>query len=98
MIFQNKLISIDMTISDSVNNYLMKVSQIHDQLVMVGEKVLDAELVNMELNGFLSSWKTFVKCIYASEKLTNLKGCRMNASKRILKWSQRPARRVVTRT
>jgi hypothetical protein len=55
MILQNKLKSIEMTKSNTITNYLMKVVQICDQLLTVGEKVVDAELVNMELNGFLDS-------------------------------------------
>jgi hypothetical protein len=57
MILQNKLRSIDMTKSDSVTSYLMKVTQVRNQLVVVGEKVADEELVNMALNGFLASWE-----------------------------------------
>jgi hypothetical protein len=34
----------------------MKITQIRDQLVVVGEKVEDAKLVNMALNGFPASW------------------------------------------
>jgi hypothetical protein len=60
-----------MTRSDSVTSYLMKVTQICDQLATVGEKVADAELVNMALNGFLASWEPFVKGICACENLPN---------------------------
>jgi hypothetical protein len=41
----------------------MKITQIHDQLVVVEDKVADAKLVNMALNGFQASWKPFVKGI-----------------------------------
>jgi hypothetical protein len=34
-------------------------------------KVADAELVNMSLNGFLTSWEPFVKAICAREDLPN---------------------------
>ena len=34
----------------------MNMTQIRDQLAAVGEKVADAELVNMALNGFSTSW------------------------------------------
>jgi hypothetical protein len=58
-----------MTRSYSINSYLMKVMQICDKLAVVREKVVDAELVNMELNGFLASWEPFVNGICAHEKL-----------------------------
>jgi hypothetical protein len=47
----------------------MKVMQIHDQLAVVGEKIANAELVNMALNGFSTSWRPFVKGICAHENL-----------------------------
>jgi hypothetical protein len=72
MILRNKIRSIEMTRSDSVTSYLMKVTQICDQLAAVGEKVANAELVNMALNGFPSSWEPFVKGICARENLPNL--------------------------
>jgi hypothetical protein len=56
MILQNKLKSIVMNISNTVTCYLMKITQIHDQLLVVEEKVEDTKLGNMELNGFLASW------------------------------------------
>jgi hypothetical protein len=42
MILQNKFRSIVMTRSDTITNYLMKITQICDQLAAVGEKVEDA--------------------------------------------------------
>ena len=50
MVLLNKLRSIVMTRSNTVTGYLMKVTQIRDQLATFGEKVEDAELVNMALN------------------------------------------------
>jgi hypothetical protein len=66
---RNKLRSIEMTKSNTITSYLMKITQICDQLVAVGEKVVDEELVNMALNGFLTSWEPFVKGICARENL-----------------------------
>jgi hypothetical protein len=37
--------------------------QICDQFAVVGEKVVDVELVNMALDIFLVSWEAFVKGI-----------------------------------
>jgi hypothetical protein len=39
MILRDKKISTEKTISDSITRYLMKVTRVHDQLVVVGEKV-----------------------------------------------------------
>jgi hypothetical protein len=98
MTLRNKLRSIGMTRSNSIVNYLMKVTQIRDQLGAIGEKVANTKLVNMALNGFPTSWEPFVKGICAHENLPNFERCGMIISKRKLKWSQRPTRRVVTRT
>jgi hypothetical protein len=65
MILQNKLRSIVMTRSDTVAGYLMKISQIRDQLEAFGEKVEYAELASMALIGFPASWEPFVKGICA---------------------------------
>jgi hypothetical protein len=69
MVLRNKLRSTQMSRSDSVTSYLMKITQIRDQLAAVGEKVDDAELVNTTLNGFSKPWEPFVKGICAREKL-----------------------------
>jgi hypothetical protein len=69
IILQNKLRSIEMTRSNPITSYLMKVTQIHDQLAVVVEKIADAELVNVALNGFPTSWEPFVKGICACENL-----------------------------
>jgi hypothetical protein len=69
MVLRNKLRSTQMSRSDSVTSYLMKITQIRDQLAAVGEKVVNAELVNTTLNGFSKPWEPFVKGICARENL-----------------------------
>ena len=98
IILREKLRSIEMTILDSVTSYLTKVRQICDELVAIGEKVTNVELVNMALNGFLASWESFFKGICARENLRNNKGYGMTVSSGRLKWSQRSTRRLVMRT
>jgi hypothetical protein len=49
-----------MSKSDTVASYLMRITQIRDQLVAIGEVVDDIELVNVALNGFPGSWEPFV--------------------------------------
>jgi hypothetical protein len=59
----------EMSRSNTVTSYLMKIMHICDQLATFGEKVVDVELVNMALNGFPPSWEPFVKGICACENL-----------------------------
>lgn len=40
-----------MTRFDNVTSYLRRITQIRDQLAAIGEKVTEAELVNVALNG-----------------------------------------------
>jgi hypothetical protein len=49
-----------MSSEDMVVNCLMKITQIRDQLVAIGDKVGDAELVNVALRGLPRSWEPFV--------------------------------------
>jgi hypothetical protein len=54
-----------MSSEDIVVIYLMKITQIHDQLVAISEKVEDAEMVNVALRGLPRSWEPFVLGICA---------------------------------
>jgi hypothetical protein len=49
-----------MSKSGTIASYLMKITQIRDELVAIGEAVDDIELVNVALNGFPGSWEPFV--------------------------------------
>jgi hypothetical protein len=53
--------------SDTVASHLMRITQIRDQLVAIGEAVDETELVNVTLNGFPGSWEPFVQGICARE-------------------------------
>jgi hypothetical protein len=64
-VLRNKLRSMQMSGSDSATDYLMKITQIRDQLAIVGEKMVDAKLVNTTLNGFSKPWEPFFKGIRA---------------------------------
>jgi hypothetical protein len=68
-VLRNKLRSIQMSRSDNVTNYFMRITRTRDHLAAIGEKVDEAELVNVAFNGFTKSWEPFVKGIYAREKL-----------------------------
>ena len=67
----HKLRSIEMIRLVTVTSYLMKATQIYDQLATVGEKIEDKELVNKALNGFPPQWETFVQGVCAWENIPN---------------------------
>jgi hypothetical protein len=68
-VLREKLRNTKMTKTDTVASYLTKLSQIRDELGVVGEKVEGAELVRTALNGFSKPWDSFVRGIVAREKL-----------------------------
>jgi hypothetical protein len=51
MVLRNNLRSLQMSRSDNVTKYLMRITQENDQLVEIGEKMEVVELMNVELNG-----------------------------------------------
>lgn len=69
MVLKNKLRDCRMTRFYNVTSYLMRITQIRDQLAAIGEKVTEAELVNVALNGFTKPWKPFVKGICARKHI-----------------------------
>jgi hypothetical protein len=69
MILRNKLRSVQMSRSDNVTSYLMRITQVCDELAAIGEKTEDAELVNVALNGLPKSWEPFVKGVCARENI-----------------------------
>jgi hypothetical protein len=69
MVLQEKLRGVEMMIVDSVTSYLMRFSQIRDELAVVGEIVDPSELVRTALNGFSKPWESFVQGIVAREHM-----------------------------
>jgi hypothetical protein len=69
MVLRNKLRSIHMSRFDNFTSYFMRITQTRDQLVANGEKVDEAQLVNVALNEFTKSWEPFFKGIFARKKL-----------------------------
>jgi hypothetical protein len=69
MVLREKLRDTKMTRSDTVTSYLTKITQVRDQLAVVGEVVTDEELVRTTLNGFSKPWAPFIKGIVARETL-----------------------------
>lgn len=64
----NKLRNIKMTKSYAMTSYLLKINQLKDELVAIGDKIEDLELVTVALNGFLSPWEPFIQGICACGK------------------------------
>jgi hypothetical protein len=59
MILRNKLVSVQMSRSDNVTGYLMRITQICDWLAIVRETMINTELVNTMLNGFSDPLEPF---------------------------------------
>ena len=59
--------SIQMSRYDNVTGYFMRITQTRDQLVAIGEKVDDIELVNVALNGFTKPWEPFQGDLHSEE-------------------------------
>jgi hypothetical protein len=66
---RNQLRNMKMENSKSVSSYLMRVSQIRDQLAAIGDVISDKELVTTTLNGFPTFWIPFVQGMCARSKL-----------------------------
>nr|KUM47387.1 hypothetical protein ABT39_MTgene5572 [Picea glauca]QHR89570.1 hypothetical protein Q903MT_gene3592 [Picea sitchensis] len=69
MLLKNKLTRTRMSKIDTIASYLMKITELRDQHVAIGELSDESELVRKTLNGFGLSWHHFVQCICAREKL-----------------------------
>lgn len=66
---RNQLHCISMSSSDTINSYLMKISQLRDHLVAIEDPVNDKELVSITLNGLPTSWDPFIQGVCARDKL-----------------------------
>ena len=60
MMLTKKLRSKKMTKTDTIASCITNLTQIRDQLGVIGEKVDGVELVRTILNGFPKRWNTFV--------------------------------------
>jgi hypothetical protein len=69
MVLQEKLRGTKMTNTNSVASFLMRFSQIRDELEVVGEIVDPSELVMTTLNGFSKPWESFVRGIVSREHM-----------------------------
>jgi hypothetical protein len=69
MALRNKLKFVQMSRSNNVTSYFMRITQVRDQLATIGEKMDDVGLVNVVMNGLRKSWEPFVKGVCAGENL-----------------------------
>jgi hypothetical protein len=69
MVLREKLKSIKMTKSVSVTCYLFRITQVRDELGVVGEVIPSAELVRTALNDVAKPWAVFVEGIVARENV-----------------------------
>ena len=58
-----------MTKTENVATYLTKITQVRDELGVVGELIADNELVRTPLNGVTKKWVVFVEGIVPRENL-----------------------------
>lgn len=69
IVMREKLSGTKMSKNETISSYLTRISQVRDELVAVGEKVFDSELVRTTLNWFTEQWSAFVKGVIARENL-----------------------------
>jgi hypothetical protein len=70
MVLREKL-NIKMTKAENVVTYLTRLTQVGDDLGVVGEATVDSDLVRTTLNGVSKQWVVFVEGIVAREKIPN---------------------------
>jgi hypothetical protein len=59
MSLKNELRDMKMNDDDSITSYLVRISQLRDQLQAIEEIISDKELVNIELNSLPKTWDAF---------------------------------------
>lgn len=70
MVLWEKLRSTKKTKTDIISTYLTKISQMKDELAVVGETIQPTQLVRIALGGFSKKWDVFVDGIVAHENLS----------------------------
>jgi hypothetical protein len=78
MLLRNKLIKTHSCKTDTIASYLMKITELRDQQVAIGNNIEENELVWISVNGFGPSWHQFVHHVCACEHLPSFKkpaGC-----------------------
>lgn len=71
LVLREKLKNTKFSDGECVALYLMKISQVHDELISIGDNTPNYELVRTTLKGFIKEWKPLIKGIVAQDKLPN---------------------------
>ena len=71
MVLQERMRNTKMAKGEGVVPYLTRLTQIKDELWVVGSETEDEDLVRIDLNGFSKPWDVFVKGVVSREKLPN---------------------------
>jgi hypothetical protein len=69
MVLREKLKRIKMTKAENVVTYITRLTQVSDELGVVGEAIVDTEFVRKTLNGVSKQWVVFVEGVMARENL-----------------------------
>ena len=69
MILRTQLKDVKMQMSENIQYYFTRISQIKEKLEAIGDNVEEAEVEITTLNGLPSSWDSFVQAICARRKI-----------------------------
>jgi hypothetical protein len=70
MSLKNELCDIKMNDDDSIISYLVRISQLRDQLQAIEEIISEKELVNIVLNGLPKTWDAFAASMNTRKEYT----------------------------
>jgi hypothetical protein len=65
---KNELCDMKMNDDDNITSYLVRISQLRDQLQAIEEIISEKELVNIVLNGLPKTWDAFVASMNKRKK------------------------------
>jgi hypothetical protein len=68
MSLKNELCDMKMNDDDSITSYLVRISQLRDQLQVIEEIISGKELVNIVLNGLPKTWDAFAASMNARKE------------------------------
>ena len=71
MVLEDKLKSTKMIQGEGETSYLMRLTQVKDELAVVGVTISENDMVRIALKGFTKEWKPFIKGIVAIEHLSD---------------------------
>jgi hypothetical protein len=60
---KNQLLNMKMNKEETITSYFLRISEIRDQLLCIGNTIEDTELTLIALKGLPISWETFIQCI-----------------------------------